>query len=564
MPREALVKKHEDEDERFTFRKAEPRLPRSQLQEELGATILRLAKERFRRRGWNLSAQADATEVELSEDPASLPSSPPMPDHAGSDDQDGEMQMDRDSGPPEDDGQPAPAKRARRESPQTYEPVVSTNDEESYELLDVCVRHIVAQLDRALTILHNTRVAGVSQLSDSSTDSDSDSQASRRRSRGRPRRTPQPGDSSDALSSPGNPGGPRRRGRPRKPRMPREGETEDEFRVRIAREGHRRIPWTQQDKDAAFEEWLREGDERMAAGRAGDESAAAASEGDKSEVLDETATDGDGEDGDGDNVEAKLRRWGLRDWGDVLGAAGMAGFPAGVIKRTARRCARLLGEGIVMRRLDEIPASRALDQPTPEVAYRPEPIRDPFTSSWPATSRSSTASTCGDSDADDSDDAAALTLQQRRLASLASSPSPRRGRRRRGSESSASRSRSRSSAGLAFCPVASCERAATGFARRVNLRRHLHLVHPGRAADADADSDDEVLGAVHVDGFLRPIAVARGWRGETVRRRDLPRRGDRRGRDDGHGAGVAGGEHCHDGHGDADSDGGGETADDSS
>ncbi|XP_044719913.1 RNA polymerase I specific transcription initiation factor domain-containing protein [Hirsutella rhossiliensis] len=566
VPRETLLKKHEDEDERFTLRKAAPRLPRSALQEELGATILRLAKERFRKRKWGLPVQASAadiaaataSEAELSDDAASLPSSPPMSGHAESGDEDGKMQIDRDSdrgGQDEDDEQPA--KRARRTASPTYEPVVSANDDLSYELLDPCVRHIVAQLDRTLTILHNTRVAGVSHLSDSSTDSDSDSQTPRRRSRGRPRRTPQPGDDESALSSPSGSGGPRRRGRPRKLRIPREGETEDEFRVRIARETHRRIPPTQEDKDAAFEEWLRGEDVRRAARAREEAAAAAASEGES-------------------NAEAKLRRWGLRDWSDVVGAAALAGFPEDVIKRTAKRCSRLLGEGMLIRRLDETPASRGPDLPTAEFEYRPEPIR-PFTSSRPATSCSSAASSSANTDAEDD---AQATLQQRRLASLASTPSPR-GRGRPGSASSASRSRSRSSAGLAFCPVASCERAATGFARRVNLRRHMHLVHPGRAAladaapaDADADSDDEVRGAVHVDGFLRPIAVARGWRGGDVRRRRAPPGGlgkrAARGRsrvdpdgdeeDDGGGGGGQDGQARQ---GAAGSNGGDETADDS-
>lgn len=43
----------------------------------------------------------------------------------------------------------------------------------------------------------------------------------------------------------------------------------------------------------------------------------------------------------------------------------------------------------------------------------------------------------------------------------------------------------------------------------------MHLVHPGHASEED-DSDDEVLGGVHVDGFLKTIHPGRGWRGEDV------------------------------------------------
>ena len=217
----------------------------------------------------------------------------------------------------------------------------------------------------------------------------------------------------------------------------------------------------------------------------------------------------------------------------MVGAAALAGFPEDVIKRTARRCADLFGEGMVIRRLDEAPASRGPGFHTTE--YRPERIR-----------LSSTASSASSS----SDEEARPTLRQRRLASLASSPSTpahSRGRApgrsatpapattsgRAPSSSSApaaaaagsrSRTRSRSSAGLLFCPVSTCDRAATGFARRANLRRHMHLVHPegtgtGVGAEDERDSEDEAVGAVHVDGFLRTIQVGRGWRAEDVAER---------------------------------------------
>lgn len=45
----------------------------------------------------------------------------------------------------------------------------------------------------------------------------------------------------------------------------------------------------------------------------------------------------------------------------------------------------------------------------------------------------------------------------------------------------------------------------------------MELVHQGQTEELD--SDEEVMGGVHVDGFLKPIVPGRGWRGEdTIQR----------------------------------------------
>ncbi len=66
------------------------------------------------------------------------------------------------------------------------------------------------------------------------------------------------------------------------------------------------------------------------------------------------------------------------------------------------------------------------------------------------------------------------------------------------------------------------------------MKRHLKLVHsmlpePEDGGGSDADSkgnigpseaeeedDEDMDGAVHVDGFLQPIVIQRGWRGRGV------------------------------------------------
>lgn len=407
--------------------------------------------------------------------------------------------------------------RRIRRNPKTYEPVESTNDEASFALLRPSTRHILSQLDNTLRILHNSRLTGMNYLSDSSTEEESDnhSQSGQKRSRGRPRKNLHEVETS-ASTSPSGAGKTTRRGRPRKVHVLLAGESHEEMLQRVARESHRKIPSTLEDRDAAFEEWIRKGDEIIERERS------------RSLSLKRATSQGTetGEDSiSGTNVERKLLRWGLRDWSDVLGAAAIAGFPGDVIARATRRCADLFGEGMVVRTLNEVPATN--DKGTTSVEYRPEPIQLSYS----------------DEEADDESDDAADLIQRRiasRQASLAySSRSPdsvrspsRHSTRSPGPPSAArspsSRSRSNSAGGMFFCPIPSCDRAAQGFGRKQNLRRHMELIHQGQTEELD--SDEEVAGGVHVDGFLKPIVPGRGWRGEdTIQRKRKRFYGDKPG-----------------------------------
>ncbi|KAL7787374.1 RNA polymerase I-specific transcription initiation factor domain-containing protein [Trichoderma ceciliae] len=508
VPQQKLIRREDDEYDRFTFRKAEKQMPSSELHEELGATILRLAGERFyegksksKRKVVLASIEDHEGEIGREDErkPGILALSSPSP---GSGHEDEKMRIDDEGG--EDDGDEGLSARSqgkKRKAPKTYDPVMSSNDGLSYDLVRPSVRHILSQLDKTLQILHNSRAATADYASDSSatSDAESDTQSGLKRGRGRPRSTQltETGNSphTDGAATPNA----RKRGRPRKVLVPHEGETHEEMLVRTARESHRRLPTTMQDRDAAFEEWLRHGDERVAR-------EAALLREEEELGIDQQAS----------AQERRLRRLGLRDWSDIIGAAALAGFSPQVIARTAKRCANLFGEGMVMRRLDEVPASRAPAFHTMD--YRPEKIE--------------LGGLDDDSDSDSGRDAAAALSSRNTLSRQSSlgripnrglSSSPLRGRSSPRSASSAfgtprnrqskSRSRSRSSAGFHLCPVQTCERSATGFSRRQNLRRHMQLVHPGRGDDGEEwDSEDEVLGAVHVDGFLKPIIPARGWR----------------------------------------------------
>ncbi|KAF5669292.1 hypothetical protein FHETE_5050 [Fusarium heterosporum] len=496
VPKQRLINEQHDEDDRFTFRRKEETLPSTELEEEISATILRTAKRRFRRRKSKMAKP-------------SIEDSTPLHSESGNNTPD--VLSRESSAKPETEEESdnmavneEKTKERSRQTPKTYEPMESTNDEASYALLRPATRHILSQLDDTLRILRNSRIAGMNYLSDSSTEDESDnqSQSGRKKPRGRPRKILHEVDASASVSPAGQTG---RRGRPRKVHIPREGESNEEMLQRIARESHRKIPTTEEDRDAAFEEWIRKGDEII--------------ERERSQSLMRAASQGaetEEESVSGTNVDRKLARQGLRDWSDVLGAAAIAGFSGDVIARTARRCADLFGEGMLVRTLNEVPASN--NRGTTSVEYRPEQIQLSYS----------------DSEADDESDGAADLIQRRvasRQASLAyssRSPDSIRSSSRRSTRSPAPpstgrspRSRSNSAGGIVFCPIPSCDRAAQGFARKQNLRRHMELIHQGQAEELD--SDEEMVGGVHVDGFLKPIVPGRGWRGEDTMQRKRKR-----------------------------------------
>ncbi|KAG6117389.1 hypothetical protein E4U13_001163 [Claviceps humidiphila] len=592
VPSEGLFKEADDEAEAFTLRRQEKKLPSSELQEELGATILRMAKERFQRRQKQRQQRQQEREqrqrerlrrqqqmsrsssiapsietpsrpvslkFEESEDETFLSSLPPGRTGSSDDDEkvklswtsDDEYNNDDDDGGQEgnEGSQPDP------ESPtQDYEPAVATDDQLSQQLLRPSIRHILTQLDRTLTALHNSRVAGQIHIFDSSDSSmEDDSDAAPARGRGRPRRMPQPGSrdtppaaaaaAAAAAKTAASPQ--RRRGRPLKVRVPLEGETFEEMQFRLARESHRRLPVTEKDKEAAFLAWLEEGDQQMLreAQSQNQESPPPSQEQEPEPASPSSSFHGGASPpSQPGNMQRRLRKWGLRDWSDVLGAASLAGFSPDVIARSTRRCANLFNQGMTMRTLNEQPLSRGPGLTTTE--FRPKPVATTKTrgrgqglgNSVSPSSAAAPVSTDSDSDGDiDSEsDTSHETLRSRKRVfsrssvPLDSSPIRSRGRSRtcRSPSGSAasnahsrSRSRSRSSAGLFLCAVPTCSRAVGGFARRLNLRRHMQLVHPGYAEEED-DSDNEVVGAVHVDGFLKMIHPGKGWRAEDV----LPRK----------------------------------------
>ncbi|KAJ3552394.1 hypothetical protein NPX13_g11125 [Xylaria arbuscula] len=127
-----------------------------------------------------------------------------------------------------------------------------------------------------------------------------------------------------------------------------------------------------------------------------------------------------------------------------------------------------------------------------------------------------------ESEDSDDDDERPLGLRFRtsRAPSSAPSESSTRGRSRSVGPRSRSQSRSASAGKEYFCIFSNCPRSVQPIPRRLNFLRHLKLIHKydGDELPETVDSQDEMHGAMHTDGFLKPIKIRPGWRGENTAR----------------------------------------------
>ncbi|KAJ0295772.1 hypothetical protein COL516b_012267 [Colletotrichum fioriniae] len=553
VPGDDFLKETHDEDDDFTTRSRKEQLPSIPLEEEITATILRQAKERFLRRQRKAREREEASRTrDESANERTAASSMSAHSSAVSDGEDDDEDKDANAPPPSGQGVQTRLSDVEVEKPKrskTYEPVVSANDDLSADLLRPSVRHILSTLDNTLTALHNSRLAGLSYMTDSSasaTDvednnnasdaasvssaaSRASSSASKRKKKGRPRskapRTPEP-EWTKALE---------RRGRPKKVTVPLPGETEKEMKIRIARASKKRIPFSSDEEDAAAAET--EGEDAVnKAEDSGNETSRSRSSRKKRDLPAEARAEAKMK-----ARETMLGNWGLRDWSDVIGAASLSGFKPEVVARAAQRCADLFGQGMEMRTLLEGPAAKG---PKPQTTRY---IPGGGSSNRGGGAGGTAAPYAGPSSSEDSEEEKPVvkarrfgaSSRQNRMArdSIPPSDSDATGRGRSTTAAAAvrrSRSVSRaSSVGFFYCPVSGCERALEGFGRRANLQRHVATMHPGRAGDVpggggggdrfDVESEDEMVGAVHVDGFLRPIRARKGWRAEDTGKRKRKR-----------------------------------------
>ncbi|KAI0405772.1 RNA polymerase I-specific transcription initiation factor-domain-containing protein [Xylaria palmicola] len=531
VPRPEFMKRGDAADEHVTFRMQTPYSAKAELKETISATILRLAKEKFTAR--QLARQDGDTAdwgAESSDDEGSSIETGSVRSRARSTSRrkspsksqsvryestsEGER-MDVDDSQPRERSSPIGPKKL------LLRPVVATDDELSYTLLRPTVGGILANLDTTLAVLHNVQESRINCPSESEASDDMSSRSpslTRSRSRGRgpsknrsqasnAKHTQLLGSRTPSIAGEAVPqethGGAKKRGRPKKTYPQLEGETERAYAIRIARLRKEAIPVFEDDDPEPVSDATPVPADRKT--RAKPRARGARTQSRLRRRGSEASSDitSAGEAHQKPARKPRMARVRLRDWRDVLGAAALAGFPAPALDRAARRCADLFGQNFTLHTLQEGPP----DQPRLDKCVR-------YVPGMPLPSL-----------LEDSEDGGDEGPSQRlRAASAAPSEAEGRGRGRRRptsvAPSSRSRSRSASAGGVFFCVVGDCPRAAEPFGRRPNLLRHMKLIHnyEGDALPVEVDSEDEMHGAVHVDGFLRPIRVRPGWRGEDAAR----------------------------------------------
>lgn len=505
VPSEDFMRTEETYDD-TTFRRQPSPSPAGELEEEITAAILRIAKERFRRRQGQdgLAGEEDGGVDSDTEVPDAEPS---MEGSQEQEIEEGVLKMEIE----ESDGSSDGGEESQQTRGTAFRAAISADDELSYGMLRPSVRHVLTKLDRTLTILHNTRMAAFTHMSESDTEEEDNSPPSRQK-----RKRASGNEDTDQEI----PDRRKRLGRPPQVHTPREGETEREMLIRVAREKKQRIPVFSDEEDGTPtygksrsrrrnrgtesrprpEDHVEEADPSEDAQNGSAGSSSAPSEGPGSHL---------------DDPERRLERMGLRDWRDVLGAAAMAGFSSKVIARASQRCANLFGQQIEFKTLAEYPAAHGTRRMH--------------------TTRYGPGGTISSDEDEDEDEAAMTEVEQRRAVSRSSSiavgssssdDEGKKTKRPRGR-----RRNDMTTVGQFYCPHPGCSRAIQGFNRRPNLTRHLDTIHGKSPAleymtSDDEDVSNEVHGAVHVDGFLKPIKVRRGWReGDTKPRPPRPRRG---------------------------------------
>ena len=618
----------------------EPGLAPCGLDEEISATMLRIARERFnaRREGEDGDEGDEGDEEDEGDDKF---------------DANGDVVMKTIEAPS------IPNSPRLRPQVQEYEPVPTADDETSYAILQPASRRILTKLDATLAILHHTLVAiGPSNHARRSSEDDDDDTndatngetetaaepAFETEPETGPEAKTEPESeaaseaasevASEAMSQPEQQPEPKtkkntvrkKKGRPinplRKPwwesckEIPFPGETWREMYIRIAKKTKRRMPVFDDPNDPnkpgpglapLLPQKIETTSPPPPTTVAKSEPAGKSKSKSRSRSTSRPRSGSKSRSASRSRSPSPWRyslaggsRVRLRSWRDVLGAAALAGFPPSVLKRATQRCANLFGEDMTLL---TIPERAHCDDPE-VTAIRYIPGMSPPQSS------------------DDEDAIEKVELEQKRSLSRHSSvPSFSQSSgigARSGSElmsedgvyrcpnMSCTRAQSgfskksylmkhmetaHASQGMAelkvslksiekarkaemkgktikvvkepltgelthLCVHVTCEKAVRGFSRRQNLVRHLETMHggeglelvrsatPGRPSmsrggteelreevrgelggkrvrkrsvwEMDVASEDEMEGAVHVDGFLKPIKMRKGWRAADV------------------------------------------------
>ncbi|KAK4191899.1 hypothetical protein QBC35DRAFT_486278 [Podospora australis] len=464
VPDDDLLPRTVDEDDKFTFRRQDPETTHfagTNLEGEVSALILRAAKEKFLRREYLHPTKERSTETS-----ASLQEHDQQ--HGGhlmqSIEQDSQHLATSgiDTGHETNDtNATAPvARRSKSTVEPHFTPVLSADDDRNYALTRPAARKVMQNLDNTLMVLHNARLAGLKDLDESGHEDENEDMETKEEEqeenaveRARKR-------ASSTLSEPDEPQR-NRTGRPKK-YIRQEGETEQEFLIRVAKARKQRKPRFGPDGELLDTKPKPRGRPRSR-GRSRSASTSRSSS-TSSSVRDRQV--------------ARMSRWGVRDWKAVLGAAALASFPPEVIARATQRCATLFQEEMSMHTLPEQPVTS--DKPAVRTAlYRPGM---PLPSS---------------SDEESSDEQQKETAQWRTISRqpsvfttvspepAVSTPTPRK-KARTDSRSSRPATPGIYGAGPKNpCPYPDCPRHKEAFTRRNNLTRHIQVVHGGITPQTD-------------------------------------------------------------------------------
>ncbi|KAJ4290775.1 hypothetical protein N0V88_006524 [Collariella sp. IMI 366227] len=571
LPDDWLIPRVNDVNEPLTYRREqEQAYAGTHMEEEISATILRFAKEKFWKRGLQPQARGKVQEQVAQSIEKDVTS-------------EGDTDVS-DKDEDETDEARIPRKRKRLASP-TLVPVMSADDDRSYALLRPVARRIMAKLDDTLVILHNQRVAALGDAAESSA---SDEDETENEAVDKPEEEEMLQSSRQTSKSPTrSPSQKRGGGRPKKVQTPREGETEQQMLKRLAREGKRKVPiFDDNDSDAEQVKRRGRGRGRRPASAGSRASSKASSKSSRSSTSSDTHKD------------KRMSKMGLRNWRDILGAAALAGFSPAVIERATQRCSTLFREEMTMHTLHEKPSvsgtvgmetklyapelivlssedeedesadeweqirtvsrqssvkppgmsSPEPDCPYPNCTKAAKPFQKRFNLERHIESihkkRGNSTEPAGVSSSEPESGTSARPSRSATPGLLtcpyancprASKPFPKRSNLDRhintvhekrgdstGAETPASRgSRSATPGNLHLCSYPDCFRAVEGFTKRMNLVRHIQTMHGKRVANfsEDEDSYDEMEGGVHVDGFLKPIKFQKGWRGDDTQQR---------------------------------------------
>ncbi|KAK4231205.1 hypothetical protein QBC38DRAFT_467136 [Podospora fimiseda] len=461
---------YDDDDKEFTFRREygekEDFVGRS-LEEEIEAGILRVAGRRLRKGVLGDGGKKEVVGGVVQSVEGVM---------------EAEVEATEEEGTHSDDGSGGAGgkKRKVRHVQPTFTPVLAADDESNYALLRPAARRIMGRLDGMLMVLHNARVAGVANESD---EEEGDAEEDER-FWGRVPPVQKEVKKEDEARSRG--------GRPKKERARLDGETEEEFQVRVARKLKRKLPDGDERSRPRSRFRGRRSRSISRASRASSRSKRSASQ---SSSASSTQSD-----------RSRSDRWKPRDWRDILGAAVLAGFSPEVIARATQRCATLFREEITMNTLQEQPVSS--DKPRIQTETYEPGVPLPLTSDEDEEEEEQQVINLRTVSRQSSAKLATPVAQEAEPATAASTPR---------------RSRSATPGGMHLCTYPTCPRSVDGFTRKANLTRHIKLVHtknnPEPEDDGDQDSPDEMDGAVHVDTFLKVIKVRKGWRGEDAGQR---------------------------------------------